>query len=654
VLLVGWEAADWQLAAPLMSKGWMPNLQALVRRGASGRLLASPPLLPATLWTTMLTGVGPLQHAVLGGAEMREDRSGVQPVGRSTRRAPALWEWLDSNGVPSTVVGFPATHPMAPLSGVGVSDAFPVTSAPDCLWPPGRREALGALRVLPGQIDLASLLSFIPELRTINPAADGRPALLASLLAGTASSHAAATAALADDHWAFAAVCYAGLAQFSRAFMRYHPPKHDLVPGRDHDLYQFVMTNIYRFHDQMLGRLVELAGDEACVLLVSNHGFHSGGSRPMSLARSEVELCDWHRREGMAVIAGPGVAASAVRTELRTLDVAPTVLSLFGFGQTPEMPGRVWGAVGIQAGACPLGGERGTLHVASRSADDPRFERSLEYLVSLGYQESEDAYATAVAERLEADRQYAVAQVRIEERRLDEAISILKHIAWAHPAVEAYRITLAEMYAATGQAAPMIKLLEEFLVRHPTSPVALAGMGIARMLGGESDEAMAYLSKARSLADGMPWLLVELGRAFLVLGASAEAQSTFARAVAVDDRLATAHAGLAESRRLAGDATGAVIAARDAVAIAPGSADCARQLGLALLASGDAAGARGPLGLALRAEPTSLEALEALARAHDLSGDSDAARNLHRQALNLRAASWAGRVTFETALRTRG
>ena len=39
-------------------------------------------------------------------------------------------------------------------------------------------------------------------------------------------------------------------------------------------------TAFYRFHDMMLETLLTLAGPEATVILVSDHGFHSDHLRP--------------------------------------------------------------------------------------------------------------------------------------------------------------------------------------------------------------------------------------------------------------------------------------------------------------------------------------------------------------------------------------
>lgn len=651
VLLVGWDAADWLVARPLLERGWMPHLQGLMGRGASGPLQAAPPLLSATLWTSLATGVGPVQHGVLGATEMRPDHGGLQPVGRGSRLAPAIWEWLDSNGVPSCVVGFPATHPMTPLSGLAASDAFPDSTDADGVWPREVQQDLAGLRILPGQVDAASLLSFVPRLGEIDARSDPRPAILASILARTASAHALATSAIADDAWAFAAACYAGLGQFSRAFMPYHGSRHGEISGRDHELYSGVVAGAYRFHDQMLGRLIELAGEGTTVLLASSHGFRSGRDRPTATGKGEIERSDWHRREGIIAIAGPGIEPATAPADTGILDVAPTVLSLFGFEPAPGMKGTPSRAVARGAPTRTLANP-----VTWREDGAPKAEgKPVAYLRSLGYAEMEDPYATAAADRLEADRQYAVAQARIGAGELGDAISVLRHIATSHPAVELYRIALAEAYAATGQAEPMTRLLEEFLRLHPTSPLAMAGMGVARMLAGDSAAAISWLSKARSQATGTAWLLVEVGRAFLQLGEFGEAVAAFSRAVTLDEGLAAAHGGSAQACRKAGDSAGAVKAARTALGLRPGEPAFRKQLGLALLANGDAAEALGSLEASLGAEPSDLEVVEALAKAHDLAGDAGRARELRGQAFNLLSRKWLGRApTFDMALRTRG
>ena len=50
VLLVGWDAADWQMIHPLIEQGLMPTTAALMERGAWGNLATLRPILSPILW----------------------------------------------------------------------------------------------------------------------------------------------------------------------------------------------------------------------------------------------------------------------------------------------------------------------------------------------------------------------------------------------------------------------------------------------------------------------------------------------------------------------------------------------------------------------------------------------------------------------------
>ncbi len=123
VLLVGWDAADWKVARPLMAAGEMPNLARLVSGGASGNLATlSPPLSPM-LWTSIATGKRPPKHGIHGFTEPLPDGSGIRPatLGRTTK---AVWNILNQNGLRPAVVGWWPSHPAEPIRGVMVSNHF--------------------------------------------------------------------------------------------------------------------------------------------------------------------------------------------------------------------------------------------------------------------------------------------------------------------------------------------------------------------------------------------------------------------------------------------------------------------------------------------------------------------------------------------------
>ena len=151
------------------------------------------------------------------------------------------------------------------------------------------------------------LREFLPALGEIDRVTDRRPALLAEQLARTASIQAVATAILQYEPWDFLGVYFDGIDVLGHYFMPYHPPRIPGISEADSGRYAPVMTRVYQFHDVMLARLLQLAGPEATVIVVSDHGFHCDAQRPaLTGAESPVALdAAWHRELGLFCAAGP-------------------------------------------------------------------------------------------------------------------------------------------------------------------------------------------------------------------------------------------------------------------------------------------------------------------------------------------------------------
>jgi len=106
LLVIGWDAADWKVARPLMEEGRMPHLARLVAGGASGNLATIYPPLSPMLWTSIATGKRPPKHGIHGFVEPLPDGSGVRPITTLGRRTRAVWNILHLNGLRPSVVGW--------------------------------------------------------------------------------------------------------------------------------------------------------------------------------------------------------------------------------------------------------------------------------------------------------------------------------------------------------------------------------------------------------------------------------------------------------------------------------------------------------------------------------------------------------------------
>jgi GNAT superfamily N-acetyltransferase len=459
VLLVAWDCADWEVVTPLLDAGRLPHLERLVDAGVMGRLACGGPLRAPLVATTLATGVRADRHGILTDEQPDPEAGALRPVGTRSRRAPALWDRLDRHGFDAHVVGWPATDAAEAIRGVVVAPGFARAEAPrDRPWPlatgsvrPGRLEAtLAGLRLHPGDVPPELLLAFVPGAAEIDQDEDTRLADLAVLLAEAVSLHAAATWVLEAEPWDFLAVHYPATGRASRLFMPYHPPRKPDVPEADFERYRAVLTGIYELHDRMLGRLVELAGPEATVFVVSGYGYHAGDRRPRGPDPFALENpTAWHRSPGLLVAAGPPLRRDELVHGALVLDIAPTVLALFGLPWPAELEGRPL----AEAFTTPIELARGPgpVHRNAAEADhapghEAEVQPALERLAALGYIDTPAEPERRMLHSNQLERDYILAQVYMDSGRLGIAAALLERLVVAEPREPAFAHTLGACY----------------------------------------------------------------------------------------------------------------------------------------------------------------------------------------------------------------
>ena len=371
VKVVGIDGLERRMTEQMVARGEMPNLESLLRVGASGRLAVEPERVPAIVWTTIATGRGPESHGVVstGARRLAGMRTPVSPGGRLasalgdaadllrlTRKEPptallsgvkTFWSAASEKGLKVGIVNWWATWPAEAVNGFVVSDrAF------------FKLERKGALD------------------REVSPA--GAYARLASLPGGEGldlprrlDTFAIAALSTLGGGAAFdlEAVYLPGLDIFtSQSFGS--AAQADLAGlGARLD----GLRSYYRFVDSCLGELSRglTQGDVLVVL-----------GDPGRLAR-EAALPP----EGILVIAG-GPARPGALGAVSERDLAPTVLHLVGLPTSRELRGRVLEAA-FDPGFCRAHPVRTVSSLGrrptSRAAQSDFDAQMLEELKSLGY-----------------------------------------------------------------------------------------------------------------------------------------------------------------------------------------------------------------------------------------------------------------------------
>jgi len=634
VLLVGWDAADWQMIGPLMDAGLMPTLASLLGRGASGTLATTRPILSPILWNTIATGRRADAHGVLGFTEPVPDGPGIRPTASTSRRCKALWNILTQCGLRSHVVGWYASHPAEPIAGAMVSNQFEFRSADEApgaplpagaVHPAELAASMAECRVHPSEVDASAILPFVPD-AAIEIAREGnRIGKLMQLVAQTASIHAMATRLMERGDWDFGAVYYEGIDRFGHEFMEFHPPRMAEVDERDFAAYRHCMNGIYRFHDMMLETLLRLAGDDTAVLVISDHGYWNDHRRP-DPRPGKAGPVDWHRPYGILAAVGPGIRAGARVHGASILDIAPTVLALLGLPAADDMPGRVL-AEAMDPATVPsripswesVPGECG-MHPAELRVDPEEARAALAQLVDLGYIDPLGADDEATRRDTVASNRLQLAQSHVDAGEHARALEALSGIEGPVADTDGVRLLRATALAGIGDADAARRELDA-VTGSGREAVAAQAMR-ARLMLGEGNAAGAVVV-LRALAGGpgaIEGIDALLGRALAAAGDDAGAEAALRRALDAEPEDAGSLGALAGLRLRAADAEGALELGLRAAALDMRQPAVHMTIGRAFMAIGAPAEAVNAFAACVAQAPGWTEARDALAAARIAAG----------------------------------
>jgi predicted AlkP superfamily phosphohydrolase/phosphomutase/tetratricopeptide (TPR) repeat protein len=462
VLVIGWDAADWKAINPLLDAGLMPNLEKMVNEGVVGNLATLNPPLSPMLWTTVATGKRPYKHGILGFTEVSPEQK-VRPVTILHRKVKAIWNMLTQEGLKTHVVGWWPSHPAEPINGVCVSNFFqkvkgkgnePWPIAEGTVHPADQQSFYANMRLHPSEFTEAHLGPFVGDFKKANETYNKQLNSIAKILADCSSLHTAMTYILEEEEWDFAGIYLDAIDHFKHGFMKFHPPRRPHVPEELYDMFKDVVTAGYRYHDMMLGRLLDLAGPDATVMLISDHGFHPDHLRPASLPMEPAGPAAEHSPYGIFCLKGPGIKKDELIFGASLLDITPTLLHLFGLPIGEDMDGkpllnvyekpqRVQTIPSWETREGESGQHPDDLRIDDKQSLD---KESLDQLVELGYIEDPgDDLEKASMKTLRENRFY-LAKAYIDGGQFNKAIEELEDLVEEHPDQFRYGALLVRTY----------------------------------------------------------------------------------------------------------------------------------------------------------------------------------------------------------------
>jgi len=386
LLLIGLDGANWTVARPLVERGELPNLARLMKEGHSGPLHSLRTFRPtvgrwgwwsAVVWATIATGYTEKKHGIRdftmpsrGGDWSPEN---LEPSGRKHLRAAPFWEVLAEAGVRPSILGWWDMFPAVPFAGELVTLRFGLRLLPDPEKPAFDPAAM--LRELAASPDKTPEGFFFPPdlLHRYYPELDLPKSMsgvdafirlrLLDLSRNVSATDPKAVATFRNIVWQdllFKELARAALKTGKSRLVSFYSEGTDTVQhhywqyrtdsmerlraaGEEPERLRDMVDNYYRMADEWVGQLLEAAGPGWDVLIVSDHGHGPGTNRRRS----------GHAEAGIYIAAGPDFRHGTwppspwterlglEREEPSVLDVAPTILYLFGLPVAADTDGSV-------------------------------------------------------------------------------------------------------------------------------------------------------------------------------------------------------------------------------------------------------------------------------------------------------------------------
>ena len=258
VLLIGLDAATFDVITPLAREGKLPTLSKIMAQGTAAKLRSViPPLTPAA-WTAQATGKNPGKHGIYDFLKRKKNSYETELVTALDRRADAVWNILSNHGKRVGVMNVPMTYPPEQVNGFMISGLGTPESRKDFSYP------AGLLKEIENNVGRYRIWhrSF--------PRPDAADDFLSDIFDIVDCQTKAARYLMGKEKWDFFMIVYQIADWAQHYYWKYcdesHPAFDKSSPAHT------VIERTYRKLDAQVAELFEASDEETDVIVMSDHG----------------------------------------------------------------------------------------------------------------------------------------------------------------------------------------------------------------------------------------------------------------------------------------------------------------------------------------------------------------------------------------------
>jgi predicted AlkP superfamily phosphohydrolase/phosphomutase len=352
--LIGLDGATFSVLDPFMDKGIMPNLRELMRRGCRGELLSTALHLTPPAWTSLITGRTPGAHGIFDFFRPIRNGAGIyiRPVTSRDIRTETIWSYVSRLGRRVISLNFPVMFPPPAVSGYLISGLISSRHLRRAVYPSTLMDRLTALPDFDAKAlgwDMDEEEKCIRDLPQ-----DEYEAWIRFHIRRERQWFAIFVDLLRTEPADLCAVLFDGVDKLQHLCWHLIDPAlassvNSVWERGIHEL----CLDYFRQLDGFIGDIVSLAGRDATLVVVSDHGFgptemlfhvnvwlqqhgylewavaSSDGAAAQALSRRDVRLFDWSRTRAYAVTASSNGIHIAISDDPEEGGVAPAEYESF-------------------------------------------------------------------------------------------------------------------------------------------------------------------------------------------------------------------------------------------------------------------------------------------------------------------------------------
>jgi len=265
IIAIGLDGATFDVLNPLIEAGELPNIEMLKKNGAYGNLQSTHPPITGPAWLSMATGKNPGKTGAFGFVNTDERDYSLKPISSKTfTDNKAFWDYLSQSGKIVGILNYPMLFPPYEINGFMVS-GLGSSEEDDITYPSNLKE------------DLDNLVSgYKISIPWRSPKYKNREDVFLKDVESLIDKRWKALDYL-FKHWDcdLCFVIFSAIDFLQHYLWKYWDHSHSMYDEVKSKLYRKEFVRIWRKIDEIVGKICELVGNRANIVIVSDHGFGS-------------------------------------------------------------------------------------------------------------------------------------------------------------------------------------------------------------------------------------------------------------------------------------------------------------------------------------------------------------------------------------------